>query len=71
MTLEDALTAACEQLALAPYYRDCVRPLLRDPEGHWPRCCSSGCDPCALTLALVAARALELMGTPRKAPLPE
>ena len=71
MTLDEALTAASAQLALAPYYRDCVRPLLRDPEGHWPRCCGGGCEPCAQTLKLVAARTLELLGTPRRAPIPE
>ncbi len=69
--LELALTQASEELQLPTYYRSSVRPLLRNPEGHWPRCCGGGCEPCAQTLVRVAARALELMGTPRKAPLPE
>lgn len=69
--LELALTRASEELQLPTYYRSSVRPLLRNPEGHWPRCCGGGCEPCAQTLVRVAARALELMGTPRKAPLPE
>ena len=69
--LELALTRASEELQLPTWYRSSVRPLLRNPEGHWPRCCGGGCEPCAQTLVQVAARALELMGTPRKAPLPE
>jgi hypothetical protein len=68
--LEAALTKASEEWQLASYYRDCVRPFLRNPEGPWPRCCDSGCEPCNAVLVRVAARALELMGSPRKAALP-
>lgn len=70
MTLEEAIAAASEEGGLQTYYRDCLRPLLRDPEGFWPRCCGSGCEPCNRVLCAVAARALVLMGTPRKSPLP-
>ncbi|HLL04807.1 MAG TPA: hypothetical protein VK539_29750 [Myxococcaceae bacterium] len=66
-----ALARASEELHLPSYYRSSVRPLLRNPEGHWPRCCGGGCEPCAQTLCFVAARTLELLGTPRKAPLPD
>jgi len=69
--LELALARASEELQLPSYYRSSVRPLLRDPEGRWPVCCGGGCEPCSQTLVRVAARTLELMGTPRKAPLPE
>jgi hypothetical protein len=70
MTLEEAIHAASDERGLAPYYRDCLRPLLRDPEGAWPRCCGDGCEPCNMVLCEVAARALTLMGTPRREPLP-
>ncbi|WP_224368245.1 hypothetical protein [Hyalangium versicolor] len=69
--VEAALTRASEELGLPSYYRSLVRTLLRDPEGRWPRCCGGGCEPCAQTLVRVAARTLELLGTPRQAPLPD
>jgi hypothetical protein len=65
-----ALARASEELGLPAYYRSSVRPLLRDPEGRWPQCCGGGCEPCSQRLVAVAARTLELLGTPRKAPLP-
>jgi hypothetical protein len=71
MTLDEALHAAADEAKLAGYYRDCLRPLLRDAEGRWPRCCGSGCEPCNADLCRTAARALALLGTPRQAPLPE
>jgi hypothetical protein len=37
--VEAALTRASEENGLHPDYRDCVRPLLRDPNGRWPECC--------------------------------
>lgn len=67
---EAALNQACDELGLPVYYRSCVKPLIRDPEGFWPRCCGSGCEPCAETLTQVALRTLELLGTPRKSPVP-
>ncbi|ATB32350.1 hypothetical protein [Melittangium boletus] len=69
--LNAALRRASEELGFPSYYEACVRPLVRDPEGHWPRCCGGGCDPCAQRLIQVALRTLELLGTPRVAPLPE
>jgi hypothetical protein len=67
MNLEDALSRASDENGLAPEYRDCVRPLLRDPDGKWPECCGGNCEPCALVLVRVATRTLELLGRPRKA----
>lgn len=69
--LRAALHRASEELSLPVYYEPCVRPLLRDPEGPWPRCCGGGCEPCAQTLVRVAVRTLELLGRRREAPLPE
>jgi hypothetical protein len=59
--LELALTQASDELRLQPWYRDCVRPLLRMPEERWPQCCGRGCEPCAVTLNAVARRTLELL----------
>jgi hypothetical protein len=69
--VELALTRASDEVGLPTYYRSLVRPLLRDAEGRWPQCCGGGCEPCSQTLCRVAARTLELLGTPRKAPLPD
>jgi hypothetical protein len=69
-TVQAALRRACEECGLADAYRGCVYPLLRDPEGAWATCCGGGCHPCSQTLADVAWRTLELLGTPRRAPLP-
>ena len=70
MTLDDALQAACDEVKLQSYYRDLVRPLVRDPEGRWPRCCAGNCEPCMQVVTRAALRTLELLGTPRKAPAP-
>lgn len=67
--VQDALRQACDELGLPFTYRGCVHPLLRDPEGEWPQCCGGGCYPCAQTLADVAVRTLQLLGTPRTSPL--
>jgi len=69
--MNSALRRASEELSFPSYYEACVRPLLRNPEGHWPRCCAGGCEPCAQTLIKVAQRTLELLGTPRVTPIPE
>lgn len=69
--LDEALERAADELGLPTWYRASVRPLLRDPDGRWPRCCGGGCEPCAQNLVRVAARALELLGTPRTAPHPD
>lgn len=64
MTLDEALARASEENGLAEYYRDIVRPLIRDNsagESRWPRCCGGGCEPCAEQLIRVAKRTLELM----------
>jgi hypothetical protein len=60
-TFEAALTRASEEHALAPWYRDCVRPLLNMPKTQWPRCCGRGCEPCAEQLIAVAERIGELL----------
>lgn len=69
--MNSALHRASEELSFPSYYEACVRPLLRNPEGHWPRCCAGGCEPCAQTLIKVAQRTLEILGTPRVTPIPE
>jgi hypothetical protein len=71
MTLEEALHTAADERGLQVWYRDLVRPLLRDPEGRWPRCCGAQCEPCAQLLVGVAARTLVLLGTPRLTPHPD
>ena len=53
---EAALTRAGEELQLAEWYRDCVRPLFNMPRSQWPRCCGRGCEPCAEQLKEVAER---------------
>ena len=65
-----ALVQAADELGLPAHYISCVKPLLRDPEGRWPRCCGGGCEPCAQTLVDVALRTLQLLGKKREAPLP-
>jgi hypothetical protein len=70
-SLDDALEQASRELGLPSYYVPNVRPLLRDPEGRWPRCCGGGCEPCAQVLVRVALRTLELTGRRRLAPLPD
>lgn len=60
--LDAALRRASDELGLAEWYRDCVRPLLRTgPEG-WPRCCGGGCEPCNELLVRVAVRTKALLG---------
>lgn len=66
MTLDEALAQASDENGLAEYYRDCVRPLLREPYA-WPRCCGGGCEPCSEQLIRVAIRTLELLGRPAPA----
>jgi hypothetical protein len=60
--LDEALEKASDELGLEPWYRDCVRPLLRDGPASYPRCCGGGCEPCSQLLIVVADRARELMG---------
>lgn len=61
MDLDEALEQAAKENGLPDYYRDCVRPLLREPY-RWPRCCGGGCEPCAEQLIRVATRTLSLCG---------
>jgi hypothetical protein len=61
MDLDEALAQASDENGLAVYYRDIVRPLLREPY-RWPRCCGGGCEPCAEQLIRVAKRTLVLCG---------
>jgi hypothetical protein len=67
--VQDALRQACDELGLPLTYLSCVYPLVRDPEGEWPQCCGEGCYPCMQTIADVAVRTLQLLGTPRTAAL--
>jgi len=70
MEIDDAIRQASEELGFPSYYRSTVRPLVRNPNGRWPRCCGGGCDPCADALIEVGLRACVLLGTPRTEPLP-
>ena len=56
-----ALARAGDEIGLADYYRDCVRPLFAMPVSQWPLCCGGGCDPCAQKLVAVATRVCELL----------
>ena len=59
--LDAALKQASDELGLEEWYRDCVRPLLRDGPERYPRCCGGGCEPCNQLLVRVAERARELL----------
>lgn len=59
--VDAALEAASEELGLASYYRDCVRPLLKQPREQWPTCCGGGCEPCSQLLVSVAMRVQDLL----------
>lgn len=61
MDIDEALVQAAAEDGLSDDYRDCVRPLLREPY-IWPRCCGGGCEPCAEQLIRVARRTLKLCG---------
>ncbi len=60
--VDAALKQASDELGLEEWYRDCVRPLLRDGPNSYPRCCGGGCEPCSQILIQVAERTLELLG---------
>jgi hypothetical protein len=60
--LEAALTAASDEHGLQPWYRDCVRPLLRMPETQWPSCCGGSCEPCNQVLVAVAVGVRSRLG---------
>ena len=68
--IDAAIAQASEELGFPAWYRSILKPLVRNPNGRWPRCCGGGCSPCADTLVDVARRACELLGTPRTEPLP-
>jgi hypothetical protein len=61
---EAALARASDELRLAEWYRDCVRPLFNMPRTQWPRCCGRGCEPCADQLIEVAERIEALLAAP-------
>lgn len=67
--VDAAIAQAADECGLAPVYRRTVRPLVADPEGRWPQCCGEGCAACVDTRVATALRALELLGTPRRAPV--
>jgi hypothetical protein len=60
--IDAALDKASDELGLASYYRDCVRPLLKQSREQWPTCCGGGCEPCSQLLVLVADRVQTLLG---------
>ena len=59
--IDAALAKASDELGLASYYRDCVRPLLSQPRQQWPTCCGGQCEPCSQLLVNVADRTLALL----------
>ena len=59
--MDAALAKASDELGLASYYRDCVRPLLAQPREQWPTCCGGNCEPCSQLLVLVADRVQALL----------
>lgn len=61
MNRDAALEQASDELGLASYYRDCVRPLLAQPREQWPACCGGTCEPCSQLLVRVAERTLFLL----------
>lgn len=63
--VDAALTQASNELGLAEWYRDCVRPLLRSGRAGYPGCCGGSCEPCNQILVLVADRTLQLLGRDR------
>jgi len=65
--LDAALERASDELGLASYYRDCVRPLLAQPREQWPICCGGGCEPCSQILVLVADRVETILEEERRA----
>ena len=68
--MDEAIAKAAAEVGFPEHYRSTVRPLVRNPNGRWPRCCGGGCEPCADALIEVALRACQLLGTPRTEPLP-
>jgi hypothetical protein len=62
--VDAALARASDEVGLASYYRDCVRPLLTQPREQWPTCCGGGCEPCSQILVLVAERVQALLEEP-------
>jgi hypothetical protein len=62
--ITQALDQASNELGLDPWYRDCVRPLMRTGPDGFPSCCGGACEPCSQTLNQVATRALAILGKP-------
>jgi hypothetical protein len=60
--IDAAIAQVGDECRLDPAYRSIVRPLLRIPRERWPSCCGGNCEPCAVTPAAVADRALERLG---------
>ncbi len=57
----DAVEQACREAGLDLTHAGSVHAYLAEDEDAWPRCCSSSCDPCVLTLQHAARRALALL----------
>ena len=60
--VDRALHEAADEVGLEAWYRDCVRPLLHQPEEQWPGCCGGNCEPCNQKLVAVAERTLAKLG---------
>jgi hypothetical protein len=66
--VDAALQRASDELGLATYYRDCVRPLLAQPREQWPTCCGGGCEPCNQILVMVADRVAAILSLDGQSP---
>lgn len=56
-----AVDRACREHQLDTRWASSVYAYLEEDEGDWPGCCQSACEPCVLTLASAARRALILL----------
>lgn len=61
--LARAVEQACRECHLDASLEGCVHAYLEEPPEDWPACCGSSCDPCVLTLASAARRAMQLVET--------
>ncbi|MEZ4405654.1 MAG: hypothetical protein R3A52_04025 [Polyangiales bacterium] len=56
-----AVERACRETRLPVTSMGLVFAFLDDDEDEWPSCCNNGCEPCVLTLAAAARRAMDLL----------
>jgi hypothetical protein len=59
--IRDAVERACAECDLDSQFIASVYAYIEQDEDEWPRCCGSSCEPCVLTIAHAARRALILL----------